>query len=126
VPQTDGDLIVNSITSSNPAFTVSGGLGTIAVGGSAPFNVRFNATASGTQTATIAITSNDAHTPIYTFVVSAIATATTPGNLTSAPTLSGSMLGLLGGLLCFIALTRTSGRKPAKLTARHSGPNASL
>jgi hypothetical protein len=105
MPQADGDLIVTAITSSNPAFTVSGGVGTIAVGASAPFNVRFNATAAGTQTATITLASNDGHTPTYTFVVAAAAVATvTPGGVQAAPTLSNWMLGLLGGLLCFIAL----------------------
>jgi len=93
--------------------TVSGGLGTIAVNASAMFNVRFNAGATGTQTATITIASNDAHTPTYTFVVSAVAAATTPSSVQAAPTASNWMLGVLAGLLCMIGLASVSGRKRA-------------
>jgi len=77
------------------------------------FNVRFNAGATGTQTATITIASNDAHTPTYTFVVSAVAAATTPSSVQAAPTASNWMLGMLAGLLCMIGLASVSGRKRA-------------
>lgn len=113
MPGADGDLVVSSIASSNPAFTVSGGLGTIAVNASAMFNVRFNAGATGTQTATITIASNDAHTPTYTFVVSAVAAAAMPSSVQAAPTASNWMLGVLAGLLSMIGLASVSGRKRA-------------
>lgn len=107
-PQADGDLIVTAVTSSNPAFTVSGGVGTISVLTDTTFNVSFDAATAGAQTATIAIASNDPRTPTYTFVVSAVATTTTgSGGLVSAPSLSGWMLGLLGALLIGIACARS-------------------
>ncbi|MFT3791951.1 MAG: choice-of-anchor D domain-containing protein [Rudaea sp.] len=112
-PQADGDLIVVSITSNNPAFTVSGGTGTIAANASASFDVRFSAGAAGTQTATITIASNDGQAPIYTFAVSAAAVATAAGGVQTAPALSNRMLGVLGALLCILGLACAPGCKRA-------------
>ncbi|MFT3791944.1 MAG: choice-of-anchor Q domain-containing protein [Rudaea sp.] len=123
-PQADGDLIVSSITSSNPAFTVSGGTGTIPAHASASFNVRFDASAVGAQTATITIASDDGLAPTYTFVITATATAAvTPGGVTPAPTLSQGMLALLGALLCAIALACRPDRNHARVS--NESPSAS-
>ena len=44
LPNAAGDLVVSGINSSNPAFTVAGGTGTVPAGSSATFTVTFNAT----------------------------------------------------------------------------------
>jgi hypothetical protein len=61
------DLVVGSITSSNPRFTVttpsSGFPVTISHDFCFPFQVRFDPTADGAQTATLTVNSNDPGTP---------------------------------------------------------------
>ncbi len=65
-----GDLVVTSITSSNPEFTVvppSGGFPvTISHDFCFPFTVLFTPTSAGVQTTTLTITSNDPSSPTLT------------------------------------------------------------
>jgi hypothetical protein len=62
------DLIVSSISSSDPQFSVpapsAGFPVTVVTGGCFPFNVAFVPTAEGPQTATLSVASNDPETPV--------------------------------------------------------------
>jgi hypothetical protein len=70
-------LIISSISSSNPQFSVapptSGFPVTIAGGACLPIEVTFSPTASGPQTGTITVTSNDPVKPSVTISVSGVA-----------------------------------------------------
>ena len=109
--QAAGDLVISSITSSNPAFTISGGTGTIPAGGSATFTVTFNPTIAGPQTSTITISSNDPNTPVFTFVVGAAATALVVAQAVPAPALDARMLALLVVLLALVGFAAVRARK---------------
>jgi uncharacterized repeat protein (TIGR01451 family) len=114
LPNAAGDLVVSGITSSNPAFTIAGGTGTVAKGGTTTFTVTFSASTVGTQNATIRIASNDAAAPNFTFAVTANAVAApTPGVAVPAPALDAKTL-----LLLIAVLAAAGGfilrRKPAK------------
>jgi predicted extracellular nuclease len=118
-PSAVGDLTINGITSSNPAFAVSGGTGTIAQGGSTTFAVTFSATSAGSQNAMITVHSNDAATPSYTFAVTALAiAAVTPpaqtGTVASAPALDAKSLLLLAGMLALVSQIMLRRRKLEK------------
>jgi hypothetical protein len=112
-PSAAGDLTISSITSSNSAFTVSGGTGTIASGGSTAFNVTFNATSVGTKNATITIHSNDVTAPTYTFAVTAQAVAGDAQTVT-APILDAKSMLLLAGVLAVFGQIMLSRRKSEK------------
>ncbi|MBS0589838.1 MAG: hypothetical protein JSR65_04290 [Proteobacteria bacterium] len=100
LPAAVGDIVVSSIVSSNPAFTISGGTGTLAVGASIPFSITVTPTAPSTQNATITVTSNAAGTPVFTFAVTA--NAVIAGQATPAPMLTATMLLALMSLLAVI------------------------
>ncbi|TLY52615.1 MAG: hypothetical protein E6K53_03775 [Gammaproteobacteria bacterium] len=109
--QAAGDLVISSITSSNPAFTISGGTGTIPAGGSATFTVTFNPTIAGPQTSTITIVSNDPNTPVFTFVVGAAAAPVVIAPAAPAPALDARMLALLAVLLMLVGFAAVRARK---------------
>jgi len=114
LPSAAGDLVVSGITSSNPAFTVSGGTGTVPKGGSATFTVTFSAASVGVQNATISIASNDASTPTFTFAVTANAIAAPPATAVAAPLLDAKTLLLLIAALAAIGHFALRRRESAK------------
>ena len=114
LPNAAGDLVISSITSSNPAFTIAGGTGTIPQGGSAVFTVTFNATVVGAQNATITIASNDTSTPTFTFAVIANAVAVTSPAAVAAPLLDAKALLLLIAALAAVGHVALRRRGSAK------------
>jgi predicted extracellular nuclease len=64
-------LTISAITSDNPVFTINGGTGVVAPGGSMFFTITFNANAAGGQSATIDIVSSSATAPKFDFAVRA-------------------------------------------------------
>lgn len=109
MPAAVGDLRISGISSSNPAFTVSGGSGLLPLGAGATFNVRFDARAPGSQAATITITSNDPASPIFTFVVAA--NAIVASKPVPAPLLDGWVMSLLSVALAGLALAMLQRRR---------------
>jgi hypothetical protein len=102
--QAAGDLTISSIVSSNSAFAVSGGSGTLAQGASTTFNVSFNASLVGPQSATITVTSDDPSAPTYNFRVAATATAMPPPSVAPVPFLNRFVLALLTTLVTWSGL----------------------
>ncbi|MCA0234309.1 MAG: choice-of-anchor D domain-containing protein, partial [Bacteroidetes bacterium] len=62
-------LTINTITSTNAKFTVTNAPTSVAANSSATFDVTFNPTALGVQSATITVTNNDCDEATYDFVV---------------------------------------------------------
>ena len=101
-PQAVGDLVITGISSSNPAFTVAGGVGTIAQGGSTTFTVTFNPSAVGAQNGTITILSNAQGAASFAFAVTGNAAAAAVVPSVPAPMLGAKLLALLAALLALV------------------------